>query len=81
MENIKTKITHQEYLQLQGLFHLGCEASKKWQEYERAIELLMNLEENSGSLFGDAIISLDKTVDEILKIYEVEVESNPTVNK
>ncbi len=71
---MKVEITHQEYLQLQGLFYMGLEASKKWQEYDKAIEQLLGLEENSGSLFGDAMISFNKTVDEILKIYEITIK-------
>lgn len=71
---MKKEITKQEYLQLQGLFYLGCEHSKKWQECERAIEQLMNLEENSGSSFGDSMIGFDRTVDEILKIEGVKVK-------
>lgn len=70
---MKKEITRQEYLQLQGLFLLGCEASKRWQEYERAIERLMELEENCGSLFGDGMINLERTVDEILTILKIKV--------
>lgn len=70
---MKKELTKEEYLQLQGLFFIGTEASKKWQEYEKAIDKLVGFPENEGSLFGDALVSFDRTVDEILEILDIKV--------
>ena len=73
---MKKQITKDEYMQLQGIFHLGSEYSKKWQECEKALHSLLEIDDSMGSLFGDAMVSIDRTVDEIMKIEGIKVTKN-----
>lgn len=72
---MKKTITHQEYLQLQGLFYLAQTHYAKSSEFEKAIGIIVEAEDIwSCGHISDAIVDGGITFDEAMKKEGISVE-------